>query len=325
MQKLTELQKRLCTLLQQGIPVCEKPFNKIANDLGVSTEQVLNDIRQLKASGFIRRFRAIINHRTLGKASTLAAAHVPEEKLLDVTEAVNALSGVSHNYLRDHYYNLWFTLQAQTIEEIENILSDLHKRFGIVFHSLPVLRTFKLSVQFNVTGKGHTSNKMTSEKPKSTKVMLSENEKYILSNLQKEIEITEKPFSFLANDKLPIEDVFEIIQQLFTKGVIRRVAAVIDYMKLGFKANVLFACQVPLEKIVEAGEKLANMEIVSHCYERKTFDGWPYNLFGMLHARSMEEIINEVNEFIKKEGITSFQLLSTVSELKKEPVYHKYK
>ncbi len=322
---LSELQTRLCTLLQQGIPVCERPFAKIANDLGVSTEQVINDVRQLKDSGLIRRFRAIINHRTLGKASTLAAAHVPEDKLHDVTEAVNALSGVSHNYLRNHYYNLWFTLQAQTAEEIENILSDLQKRFWIVFHSLPVLRTFKLSVQFNVTSKGHVSNKTTSAKPESTKVSLSENEKYILSRLQNEIEITEKPFSFLANEKLPIEDVLEIIQQLFKKGVIRRIAAVIDYMKLGFNANVLFACQVPPEKIIDAGEKLANMEIVSHCYERKTFDGWPYNLFGMLHARSMEEIINEVNEFVKKENITSFQLLSTVSELKKEPVYHKLK
>lgn len=325
MQNLTELQKQLCTLLQRGIPVCEKPFEKIANDLGVSAKQVLDDIRKLKDLGIIRRFRAIINHRTLGKASTLVTAHVPEDKLHDVTESVNNLSCVSHNYLREHSYNLWFTLQAQTAEEIENILSDLQKRFGIVFHSLPVLRTFKLSVQFNVTGKGYVSNNKTSTKPKSTKVSLSENEKYILSRLQNEIEITDKPFSFLANEKLSIEDVLEIIQQLFTKGVIRRIAVVIDYIKLGFNSNVLFACQVPPEKVITAGEKLASMEIVSHCYERKTFDGWNYNLFGMLHAHSMEEIKNEVNEFVKKENIISFQLLATISELKKEPVYHKFK
>ena len=323
-QNLTELQKQLCTLLQQGIPVCEKPFAKIANDLHVSTEQVLDDIRKLKDSGLIRRFRSIINHRTLGKASTLVTAHVPEEKLSDVAKSVNTLSGVSHNYLRENFYNLWFTLQAQTDEEIENILSDLRKRSGIEFYSMPVLKTFKLSVKFNVSDKEHVSNNKTSSKPKSTKVSLSENEKYILSNLQSEIEITDKPFSFLVNERMSIEDVLGIIQQLFNKGVIRRIAAVIDYKEVGFNANVMFACEVPQNKIVETGERLAGLSIVSHCYERKTFDGWPYNLFGMLHAHTMEEIKTEVNKFIKKEEITSFQLLSTISELKKEPVYHKY-
>jgi len=325
MQNLTELQKQLCTLLQQGIPVCEKPFEKIANDLCVNTEQVLDDIRKLKDLGLIRRFRAIINHRTLGKASTLVTAHVPEDKLPEVAGAVNNLSGVSHNYLRGNYYNLWFTLQAQTTEGIDKILSDLQKRYGVEFHSLPVLKTFKLSVQFNVSDKEHVSKNKKILKPKSTKVSLSDDEKYILSNLQSEIEITDKPFSFLTNEKLSIEDVLKIIQELFDKGVIRRIAAVINYMEVGFNTNVMFACQVLPENIVGTGEKLASMEIVSHCYERETFDGWPYNLFGMLHARSMEEIQNQVNEFVEKEKITSFQLLSTISELKKEPVQHEFK
>ena len=83
MRNLTELQKQLCTILQQGIPVCEKPFAEIAGSLGVSENQVIEQIRLLKKDGIIRRFRAIINHRTLGKAGTLAAAHVPDDKLQD--------------------------------------------------------------------------------------------------------------------------------------------------------------------------------------------------------------------------------------------------
>lgn len=321
---LTELQKQLCTLLQQGIPVRSEPFAEIANDLDVSTEQVLDNIRQLKESGIIKRFRAIINHRTLGKASTLVTAHVPEEKLQSVTESVNAFSGVSHNYLRDNFYNLWFTLQAHTSDEIENILSGLRNRFKIEFHSLPVFRTFKLSVHFNVSGKEHISN-TGKVKPKSVKVLIDDNEKYILSNLQKEIEITEKPFSFLASEKLLNDDVLKIIQQLLDKGVVRRIAAVIDYKEIGFNANVLFACEVPEDRIAETGEKLASLSIVSHCYERKTFNGWPYNLFGMLHAKSMDEITEKMNKFIQAEEINSYQLLPTLSELKKEPVYHQFK
>ncbi len=193
MQNLTELQKQLCTLLQKGIPVCEKPFDIIAKDLGVSTKQVLDNIRQLKENGIIRRFRAIINHRTLGKASTLVAAHVPEDKLHDVTKSVNALSGVSHNYLREHFFNLWFTLQAQTEKEIEQLVSDLCERFTIDFHSLPVVRTFKLNVQFDIADEKQSK---TISKPKSKAFVLNADEKNILSQLQKELEITEKPFSF---------------------------------------------------------------------------------------------------------------------------------
>ncbi len=114
----------------------------------------------------------------------------------------------------------------------------------------------------------------------------------------------------------------KIIRKLIEKGVIRRIAAVIDYKEVGFNANVLFACEVSEDRIIETGEKLASLEIVSHCYERKTFDRWSYNLLGMLHAQSMDEIKTKVNEFIETEKINSYQLLPTISELKKEPVQH---
>ena len=111
---------------------------------------------------------------------------------------------------------------------------------------------------------------------------------------------------------------------MIEKGVIRRIAAVIDYQKLGFNANVLFACEVPEERIIETGEKLAQLEIVSHCYQRKTFENWSYNLFAMMHGHDMDEINEKVNIFIKSEKINSCQLLPTIAELKKEPVQHNF-
>ena len=136
MQNLTRLQKQLCDILQQGLPICEKPFVEIAEVLDADEKSVLEQIQGLKSTGIIRRFRAIINYRALGKTSTLVAAHVPEEKLQEVVEAVNSLQGVSHNYLRDNFYNLWFTLQAATDEEIKTTLSNLSSRFGIEFHRI---------------------------------------------------------------------------------------------------------------------------------------------------------------------------------------------
>lgn len=324
MQNLTQLQKQLCTILQKGLQVCERPFDKIADELGENVENVLEQIRQLKSEGIIRRFRAIINHRALGKSGTLVTAHVPDEKLNEVTESINSLPDVSHNYLREHFFNLWFTLQAQSNSEIEQILKDLRERFAIEFHSLPVVRTFKLNVRFDITdNKKDTQNKAVS-KPKNETVLLNEDEKTILSKLQNELEITETPFYFLSNEKLSIEDALRIIQNLIEKGVIRRIAAVIDYRQVGFTANALFACEVPQEKIIEAGKKLARSELVSHCYERRTFEGWPYNLFAMMHSKSMEEIQKQVKNFIESQKIKSYALLPTISELKKEPVRHKF-
>jgi DNA-binding Lrp family transcriptional regulator len=322
MQNLTQLQKQLCTILQKGIPVCQKPFAEIADNLNVSEKQVLDQIRQLKETGIIRRFRAIINPRSLGNASTLVTAHVPEDKLHLITQAINSFSGVSHNYLREHFYNLWFTLQEQTETQLEEIIADLHKCFEIDCHSLPVVRTFKLDVQFNVEDEKPNKKRSAISKPLNQKIELNTNEKKILTKLQKELEITEEPFSFLSDDELSIEDVLNIIISLIEKGVIRRIAAVLYYQKLGFNANALFACEVPEERIIETGEKLAQLEIVSHCYQRKTFDGWPYNLFAMLHGHDINEINEEVNKFIETEKIISFQLLPSTAELKKEPVHH---
>lgn len=324
MQNLTKLQKQLCNILQEGLPVCEKPFAQIAKVLGEDEEDVLEQVHELKNTGIIRRFRAIINYNAIGKIGTLVTAHVPQESLDEIADAVNRLEGVSHNYLRDNFYNLWFTLQAQTNEQIEKILSNLFQCFGVEFHSLPVVRTFKLEVRFDVENKKCKTEKEASPKQKSEAVNLDANEKLVIEKLQKEIKITTEPFSDLFGEKLKTQDVLKITHRLIEKNVIRRIAAVLDYHKLGFDANILFACEVPQEKIAETGEKLAKSEMVSHCYERKTFEGWPYNLFAMMHSRRVEEIQQAVKEFAESQKIKSYQLLQTIEELKKQPVEHKF-
>ena len=122
---LTRLQKQLCNMLQEGLPICSRPFAEIAKSLNSNEKKVLQEINRLKINGTIRRICALVNYRALGRISTLVAAHVPEPNLQEIVEAVNSLENVSHNYLREHYYNLWFTLQGQTTEEIELTFSEL--------------------------------------------------------------------------------------------------------------------------------------------------------------------------------------------------------
>jgi DNA-binding Lrp family transcriptional regulator len=328
---LTKLQKRLCNELQDGLPICAKPFDDLAKYLGSDEETVLQEIRGLKEAGIIRRLRALTDYRALGFTGTLVAAHVPEQDLKAVAEAVNSLAQVSHNYRREHHFNLWFTLQAESEEQIGRTLSNLAEQFDIDFHSLPVKRVFKLDVRFDAESEGQALSDVeeaatAKEKSKEVKkkVQLGQNEKKILAGLQGDLELTSKAFEFLCRQGLGEKEVLEIIKRLIDKGVIRRIAAAVDHRKLGFTANVLFCSEVSESKIVEAGWRLARFGMVSHCYERETFEGWPYNLFAMMHARSMGEIQHVINKFIKAEEIDSFELLPTASELKKKPVKYRF-
>ena len=319
--RLTKLQKRLCNLLQDGLPICSRPFAGIAEVLGSNEREVLRQTNELKSQGVIRRISALINYRALGRTSTLVAAHIPQENLSEVAEVINSMQNVSHNYTRGHYYNLWFTLQAQTSGQIAAMLSELSARFGIDFHSLPVKRVFKLDVRFDAEGKNQLFQKVKKTCVDEF-VELNENQKSMLSKLQNDLDVTAEPFDFLCSEDLKIKDVLRVIQELIDKGVIRRIASVVDHRKLGFVANVLFVSKIPQDRIVEAGERLGRFRMVSHCYERETFENWPYNLFAMMHSRSMGEIQQVADKFVEAEKIDSFELLPTAAELKKQPVRH---
>jgi len=321
--RLTKLRKQLCNVLQEGLPVCPKPYTDLAKFLNSDEKTVLQEIEALKKAGVIRRICALINSRALGRASTLVAAHIPEENLGEVTETVNALEDVSHNYLREHYYNLWFTLQAESPEQIEVTVSNLSARFGVDFHSLPVERIFKLDVRFDAEGEGQPLGDVE-QIPSSETVELNEIEKQILSKLEDDLEVITEPFDFLCDEGLERREVLRIIRGLIDKGVVRRIAAVVDHRKLGFVANVLFCSEVPEDRVVEAGKALARFGMVSHCYERETIADWPYNLFAMMHGKSMGEIQHVISKFIESEKIDSFELLPTAAELKKEPVKHRF-
>jgi len=325
--RLTKLQKQLCNLLQEGLPISWRPFADLAETLNSDETEILQQTKRLKELGVIRRFCALLNHRALGVASTLVAAHVPQENLRQVVGAVNRLENVSHNYQRNHHYNLWFTLQAETAAQIELALTNLSARFGIDFHSLPVRRAFKLDVRFDAESEAAAQSEILQDVekiPKGEPAKLDESEKRVLSQLQKDLDLTANPFDFLCSGGLEKEDALRIIKDLIEKGVIQRIAAVVDHCKLGFVANVLFAAEVGQDRVVQAGKRLARFAIVTHCYERQTFENWPYNLFAMMHGRSIRQIQHVINKFAEAEKIDSFQLLPTVSELKKQPVRYKF-
>jgi len=327
---LTQFQKQLCNILQDGLPLCSKPFADIAVFMHSSETEVLSETAKLKAQGVIRRICALVNHRALGGISTLVAAHVPEEELGAVVEVINAIPGVSHNYLRKHFYNLWFTLQGRSNRELKLEIRNLAARFDIEFHSLAAERVFKLNVRFDAKSGGQRLLPDIGQNGEDKHVRLTRNQGLILQKLQEGLDIVTLPFDILQGKDIDRQTVFRTIETLLNKNVIRRIAAIVDHRKLGFTANVMFCCRILPEQfgpeltaegqITTAGKKLAKLPIVSHCYQRKTFQGWPYNLYAMMHAGSMGQIQHMIEKFVRDCQINDYELLPTQTEFKKEPV-----
>jgi len=344
---LSAFEKRLCNALQDGLPTCQRPYAEVAKQLGVDEKTVLEGTRRLVKRGVIRRIGAVINWRAIGKASTLVTACIAKGKLKKVVEAVNRLEGISHNYLRRHHFNLWFTLRANSQREITATLKKLSKRFGVTFNSLPVVRTFKLDVRFDAESDGKRLLESEDRGPCFAKATqgrqmtdggirtISKIDERILAGLEEGLKVVKRPFDFISEDEFEIADGLLHIEGMIQEGVISRLGAIVNHHKLGFVANAMFVCKVgPRQRhsrvpakdmlgqaggarVIEVGQKLAELKIVSHCYQRKPFACWPYNLFAMMHGTSQADIRRVVDRFVREEKIREWEVLQTVEKLRK--------
>jgi len=148
---MDRLDREIINEIQSDFPITSRPFLDLANKLGSTEDVVLSRIRILKERGIIRRIGGNFQSRKLNFTSTLCAAKVPEEKLNAFVETVNRYSGVTHNYLRDHEYNVWFTFIAPDMESIDLALKEISEATGVAdILNLPAVRMFKIKVDFEV-------------------------------------------------------------------------------------------------------------------------------------------------------------------------------
>lgn len=146
---MDDLDKAILRQVQSNLPIDPRPFRALGRQVGLSEDQVIERLQRLKQKGIVRRIGGNFVSSKLGFASTLCAAQVPPEKIEPFVEAVNAFSGVTHNYLRDHDYNVWFTFIAESMGDIEASLAELSRRTGVSdICSLPSLKMFKIQVDF---------------------------------------------------------------------------------------------------------------------------------------------------------------------------------
>jgi len=145
------IDKKILNIIQKEFPVAAEPFKVIAERVGITEDEVLERISKLKQEGIIRRIGAVFDSRKMGFVSTLCTACVPEEKLKAFVEAVNSYAGVTHNYRRNHEYNVWFTFIAPDEETLEKFLAEIRDRTGVIdIISMPAVRTFKIDATFEL-------------------------------------------------------------------------------------------------------------------------------------------------------------------------------
>jgi len=144
------IDRRLLNLLQEDFPLSPSPYRDLAARLGVSEEQVLDRINKLKDAGVIRRIGGIINSRALGYYSTLCALHIEERELERLALYLDNITAITHNYLRDYYYNVWFTLTMASEKELQAMISRIEKEFKVEILQMPAIKTYKVKVSFEL-------------------------------------------------------------------------------------------------------------------------------------------------------------------------------
>jgi len=321
---MDSLDKEILNEIQWTFPLVSQPYHEIAKKFDVSVDEMKKRLTQLKKSGVLRQLSAIFDTRKLGYKSSLVAMEIEPDRLEYVASQINRHPGVSHNYERDHKFNLWFTLAVPPGSDLKSEIDMFKKIPGIVStRILPTIQLFKIGVKLDMVEEKKHEIAPTEEKKiiRDEKFIATEENKEFIRELQKDLEITDRPFLTYAKKLEMTEDqVFEKLKSFEEIGVMRRFAAILRHRDVGFTANGMIVWEVPEDRINEVGEKLGSFPQVSHCYQRPVYPDWPYSVFSMIHCKSEEEA-SEVAKTIQKQiNIDDYKILFSTREFKKTRV-----
>jgi DNA-binding Lrp family transcriptional regulator len=329
---MDQVERCLLNYVQTSFPVTKRPYHVLGQLVGIDEGEAQERIQRLRREGIIRRLGAVLNSRRIGYYSTLCAAKVSGEKISLLSGMLEQMPGVTHNYLRTHDYNLWFTLIASSQKKAEALLAGLREKSGVSeIYSLPALRMFKIKVDFDFMEQGETIKADGGNSCSVAKVAegymdtrsvavkeLTTEEIELVKLLQENLPDGLTPYAELAEMLAwPEEIVLDRINVLQGEGVIRRFGAVLRHQKAGFTANAMGVWQVPDERAAEVGLIMSGFKEVSHCYQRPVLPDWPYNLFTMIHGRSRESCMRVMEDVARATKIETYDMLFSTVELKK--------
>jgi len=313
----------LLNVLQSRFPLAHEPFALIAQGIAADETDVIARVRRLKRRRIIRYIGPVFDARSLGYHSTLVAMSVPDDRIEVAANIVSAHPGVSHNYLRRHRYNLWFTLTLPADVDRAAALSALDAEVvPEAMLDLPALRRFKVRAVFDVDGGG------IAEENAGTDIIHSEGlnaaDWTVIDALQRELPVVRRPFDVMSKKAgMQSDDFIERCERLRQRGVMRRFGAALAHTRAGYAANAMVCWVAPRDSVEDKGRIMSSFAEVSHCYERETRYGWPYNLYTMIHGGTEQECRDAIGRIASRSGIDNYEALFTAREFKKERVVYK--
>jgi siroheme decarboxylase len=320
---LDEADKRLLNLLQGSFPLAERPYVEIARLAELSEDEVLRRTSRLLDERIIREITPIFDTRVLGYKSMLVAARVDPEHPWGPAKIVNSHPGVSHNYLRDHEFNLWFTIATEpgSVLGLDGTLEVLQRLTGAEsIRQLPTLRLFKIRMDLEME-KGTDALAAVAEPvdfAEPEPIDLSELDVATIRATQGPMEAVAEPFAAAAAELgMPVRALLDQLESMRERRALRRVAAILFHRRAGFSANGMGVWKVPEARILELAPRMASFRGISHCYQRPTYPDWPYSVFTMAHGRSKEECDAILDSIAADTGIEERATLYSSTEFKK--------
>jgi len=148
---MDDIDRKILGMIQSEFPLSRRPYRDLSDLLGLSEEEIFGRVKNLKKDGIIRRIGGSFDSRSLGFTTTLCAAKVPDNRIGLFVQEVNKYPGVTHNYLREHEYNIWFTLVVSDQREVDRLIGEIIRSTGVEeLINLPATRTFKVSADFGI-------------------------------------------------------------------------------------------------------------------------------------------------------------------------------
>jgi siroheme decarboxylase len=320
---LDETDRKLLNLLQGSFPLAERPYAEVATLAGLTEEETLRRTRRLLEERIIREITPIFDTRVLGYRSMLVAAKVDPEHPWRAAKIINSHPGVSHNYLRDHDFNIWFTIATEPGSRLglDGTLEVLQRLTGAEsVRQLPTLRLFKirmdLEMEKGTEALAAAAEAVDHEEPEA--IDLSELDLAVIRATQGPMEAVPEPFAPAARELgMPVRALLDHLEDMRERRALRRVAAILFHRRAGFSANGMGVWKVPDERILELGPRMAAFRGISHCYQRPTYPDWPYSVFTMAHGRSREECDAILDTIAAETGIEERRTLYSSTEFKK--------
>lgn len=302
---------KILEIVQDGFPLEERPYAALGRLLGISEDAAFDSVERLRKSGVIRRLGGVYDSRRLGYISRLCAGVVSESELESFAAAVDKIPAITHNYVRSHAYNVWFTVIARSESEIQETVRGLEAETALHdAHVLSASKMFKINtVMKAASGQAMESKVVDKLDSKGAEPFVPEaKDRRRINLLCQDIPHTKTPFSDLGID------VAEIRGDLDRK-IMRRFGAVLRHQQAGFDANAMVCLAVADTE--RAGALLAENPHVSHCYERSPFEGFPYNVYAMFHGQSEAELGQSIGSAVSALNGPDHAVLTSLKELKK--------